>query len=161
MSEQLENKKSGNEQSPSEFLNFITDMCGAQNWKITESDNEHAIIQFAVNEARSQTLFIFGFDDSLEFSVLSFAAFDTLEDIPHLISTTLLQINAKTKIGFWCLEQIGNQFVYTYMHNTIMTNMTKEDFAEIASSLVQRVEEFENLLTKISGEASKKTVIPE
>jgi len=157
MSENNIDKNSGIEQTPSVFLTFISRMCEANKWKITESDSEHVVIQFAVNEARSQTLFIFGFDNSLEFSVPSFAAFDSLEDVPHLISSTLLQINAKTKIGFWCLEQIGNRFVYTYMHNTVMENVTTESFGEIVSSIIERVEEFESLLTKISGESNSKT----
>jgi hypothetical protein len=160
MSEQIEDQKSGTKQPQTDFLDFITRMCGAQNWKITESDNEHAIIQFAVNEARSQTLFIFSFDDALEFSVPSFAAFDSLEDVPHLISSTLLQVNAKTKIGFWCLEQIGDHHVYTFMHNTSITGMTESVFGEIATALIQRVEEFENLLTQMSGEASKQANLP-
>jgi hypothetical protein len=156
MSEQIENKNSGIEQSVYDFPEFITRMCDANKWKITESDNEHAVIQFAVNETRSQTLFIFSFDDSLEFSVPSFAAFDSLEDVPHLISSTLLQVNGKTKIGFWCLEQIGNHFVYSFMHNTTIINMTENNFGEIVAGLIQRVEEFEDLLTKMSVEASKK-----
>ncbi|MEI8131701.1 MAG: hypothetical protein WCG34_04660 [Leptolinea sp.] len=153
----LENQKSDIEQQPSEFLTFITRMCAAHQWKITESDDEHAVIQFAVNETRSQTLFVFYFDNSLEFSVPSFAAFDSLENVPHLISTTLLQINAKTKMGFWCLEQIGERIVYTFMHNASMENVTEHLFGEIVSSLIQRVEEFEGLLEKMPKENNSKT----
>jgi hypothetical protein len=156
MPEQIENLNSDSEQSPSRFLVFITKMCEAHQWKIKELDDEHVVIQFAVNETRSQTLFIFGFDNSLEFSVPSFAAFDSLENLPHLISSTLLQVNAKTKIGFWCLEQIGDQLVYTFMHNTSMDNVTEEIFGEIVTSIIQRVEEFESLLIKMSDEADLK-----
>jgi hypothetical protein len=144
------------EESQSEFLSFVTRMCAAHQWKITESDFEHAVIQFAVNETRSQVLFIFGFDTALEFSVPSFASFDSLENVPHIISTTLLQINAKTKIGFWCLEQIGDRLVYTFMHNTDMSGITEALFGEIVTSLIQRVEEFETLLVKMSGEENQK-----
>ena len=119
MSEQMEKQNSGDAHLQSEFLSFVTKMCSFHKWKITESDDEHVVIQFAVNDTRSQTMFIFGFDNSLEFSVPSFAAFDSLENVPHFISSTLLQINAKAKIGFWCLEQIGERYVYTYMCNAI------------------------------------------
>jgi len=157
MSDQIKSQNSDIQQLPSEFSTFITRMCGAHQWKITESDEEHACIQFAVNETRSQTLFVFYFDNSLEFSVPSFAAFDSLENVPHLISSTLLQINAKTKLGFWCLEQIGERIVYTYMHNASMENVTEYIFGEIVTSLIQRVEEFESLLEKIPKDSNAKT----
>jgi hypothetical protein len=160
MSDQIENEKPDVDVLPSDFMNFITRMCGVHQWKITESDNEHAVIQFAVNETRSQTLFVFGFDNSLEFSAPSFAAFDSFENVPHLISTTLLQINAKTKIGFWCLEQIGDRFVYTFMHNATMAHVSEETFGDIVTSVIQRVDEFENLLMKMSGESNSKPDLP-
>jgi hypothetical protein len=156
MTDQLDNQQPDPAEPKSEFQNFITQMCAAHQWKITESDFEHAVIQFAVNDTRSQVLFIFGFDNALEFSVPSFASFDSLENVPHIISTTLLQINAKTKIGFWCLEQIGDRLVYSFMHNTGMDGMPEAQFGEIVTSLIQRVEEFENLLVKMSGEENKK-----
>jgi hypothetical protein len=156
MTDNNANQNQNVEESQSEFLNFVTHMCAVHQWKITESDFEHAVIQFAVNETRSQVLFIFGFDTALEFSVPSFASFDSLENVPHIISTTLLQINAKTKIGFWCLEQIGDRLVYTFMHNTDMNGVTEALFGEIVTSLIQRVEEFETLLVKMSGEENTK-----
>jgi hypothetical protein len=132
-------------------------MCSAQNWKITESDPDHAVIQFAVDETRTQTLFVFGFDNSLEFSVPSFAAFDSLDNVPHLISSTLLQINAKTKLGFWCLEHIGERFVYTFMHNADLSSVDEVVFKEIVTTLIQRVNEFENLLENMAKDGASKS----
>lgn len=133
------------------FSAFINRMCSASNWVVRELDDEHAIIEFTLDQARSQTLFIFSFGDELEFSVPSFAAFDSLEDVPHFISSTLLQVNAKTKIGFWCLEQIGNKMVYSYMHNARMEMVDEAQFIDIVMTLVQRVDEFESLLMKMSA----------
>ncbi len=132
------------------FANYINRMCAAFNWKTREFDNEHAVIEFTVDQLRAQTLFIFCFDDDLEFSVPSFAAFDSLEKIPHYISTSLLQVNAKTKIGFWCVEQIGEKLVYSYMHNASMAQTDESAFKDIITTLIQRVDDFENLLVKMS-----------
>jgi hypothetical protein len=136
------------------FVDFVTKMCETRKWKTRELDNEHAVFEFLVDQTRSQTLFVFGFDDDVEFSVPSFAAFDTLEKVPHFISSSLLQLNAKMKIGFWCMETIGDKLVYTYMHNAKMSQIDETIFNDIVTTLVQRVDEFENLLIKMSGEGT-------
>jgi len=141
------------------FSEFINRMCAVNNWAVREVDDEHAIIEFTLDQTRAQTMFIFSFDDEVEFSVPSFAAFDSLEAVPHFISSTLLQVNAKTKIGFWCLEPIGNKLVYSYMHNAHMHLVDEKLFIEIVMTLIQRVDEFENLLMKMSAEGDPKTEI--
>jgi hypothetical protein len=154
----IENENvSGSISANDDFSEFITRMCEANKWATRELDNEHAIIEFTLDQTRSQTLFVFGFEKELEFSVPSFAAFDSLDNVPHLISSTLLQMNAKTKIGFWCLEQIGDKIVFTYMHNVNMNHVDESLFHEIVTTLIQRVDEFENLLVKMSGDESSKT----
>lgn len=144
-----------------DFMPFITRMCAPHNWIVREVDNEHAVIEFSLDKTRSQTLFIFGFDDDVEFSVPSFAAFESLEKVPHFISSSLLQINAKTKIGFWCMEQIGDKLVYTYMHNASLSQLDEKLFGEIVLTIVQRVDEFENLLIKMSNEGNHSSEIPQ
>jgi hypothetical protein len=155
---QVENDNvSGSASEVDGFSGFITRMCKANNWNTRELDNEHAVVEFTLDQTRSQTLFVFGFDEELEFSVPSFAAFESLDKVPHFISSTLLQVNAKTKIGFWCLEQIGDKMVFTYMHNTNMKRVDEKLFNEIVTTLIQRVDEFENLLVKMSADESSKT----
>jgi hypothetical protein len=141
------------------FSTFIQHMCSINNWSVREVDDEHAVIEFTLDQARSQTLFIFSFDEEIEFSVPSFAAFDSLETVPHFISSTLLQVNTKTKIGFWCLEQIGNKMVYSYMHNAHIAGVDEKQFIEIVMTLIQRVDEFENLLMKMSANGDAKSEI--
>jgi hypothetical protein len=138
-------------QSAEDFWTFVKRMCSNNQWLMREADYEHAVIEFAVDGSRTQTLFIFNMDNDLEFSIPSFAAFDSLEKVPHFISSSLMQINAKTKIGFWCLEQIGEKLVYTYMHNAVMSKLDEADFKEIVTTLITRVEDFENLLIKMSA----------
>jgi len=143
-----------NKQPEGVFADYINRMCTAFNWKTREFDNEHAVIEFTVDQLRAQTLFIFCFDDDLEFSVPSFAAFDSLEKVPHFISTSLLQVNAKTKIGFWCVEQIGEKLVYSYMHNASMSQTDESTFKDIITTLIQRVDDFENLLVRMSEQGN-------
>lgn len=147
------------EASGENFTSFIARMCAPNNWAVKEVDNEHAVIEFTLDQARAQTLFIFSFDDDLEFSVPSFAAFDSIELVPHIISSSLLQINAKTKIGFWCLEQIGSKQVYTFMHNANRLQTDEALFVDIVMTLIQRVDEFENLLMKMSAENDSKNEV--
>jgi hypothetical protein len=149
----------GNGDAQKKFSEFINRMCAVNNWAVREVDDEHAIIEFTLDQTRAQTMFIFSFDEEIEFSVPSFAAFDSLESVPHFISSTLLQVNAKTKIGFWCLEPIGNKLVYSYMHNAHMHLVNEKLFVEIVMTLIQRVDEFENLLMKMSANGDLKTEI--
>jgi len=141
------------------FSDFINRMCAVNSWAVREVDDEHAVIEFTLDQTRAQTMFIFSFDEEIEFSVPSFAAFDSLETVPHFISSTLLQVNAKTKVGFWCLEPIGNKLVYSYMHNAHMHLVDEKQFIEIVMTLIQRVDEFENLLIKMSANGDPKTEI--
>jgi hypothetical protein len=151
---EIENEIPDEVPSQIDFTAFIIQMCSPHNWVVREVDSEHAVIEFTLDKTRSQTLFIFGFDDDVEFSVPSFAAFESLDKVPHLISSSLLQINAKTKIGFWCMEQIGDKLVYTYMHNARISLLDEKVFGEIVTTLIQRVDEFENLLINMSGEGN-------
>ena len=149
-SKPVDQQPESGKQPDGKFGDFIRRMCKSHNWKTREFDDEHAVIEFTVDQQRSQTLFIFCYEDDLEFSVPSFAAFDSMEKVPHYISTSLLQINAKTKIGFWCVESIGGKMVYSYMHNALMSQTGESMFKDIIMTLVQRVDDFENLLIKMS-----------
>jgi len=79
------------------FANTIRKYCEKNGWKVSELDNKKAVIRFSMSSGRNQTLFIFRYDTTLEFSVPSLAIFSSEDDIPHRLSTMLLKRNAEKK----------------------------------------------------------------
>jgi len=131
------------------FANTIQKYCDAIGWKIADLNNQRALLRFNMESGRQQTLFILRYESTIEFSVPSVAQFASEKDIPHLLSSLLLQRNAERKVGFWCIEKIGDKWVYSCMHNAELQLIDKDYFATVVRSLIVECDEFENILIKI------------
>lgn len=129
------------------FSSTISQYCSANGWKIAELDSKKAKLRFDMASGRVQTLFIFRYESTLEFSVPSMAIFDSEDDIPHYLSTLLLIRSSERKIGFWCIERIGGKHVYSCMHNAEMQLIDKDYFADVVRALVTECDDFEKVLT--------------
>ncbi|HEY9701256.1 MAG TPA: hypothetical protein V6C58_02365, partial [Allocoleopsis sp.] len=90
--------------------------------------------------------FIIRYENTLEFSVPSGLKFYSLEDVPGWMSTMLLSRNSQFKIGFWCLEEIDNQQVFSMMHNAEISLMNVEYFSKVILKLVNNCDEFEQAI---------------
>ncbi len=118
---------------------------------LAEADERKAVITFTMDSGRPQTLFIIRYDETLEFSVPSMAAFDSEEEIPGGLSTVLLQRNARRKMGFWAVEEIGEKQVYSVMHNLEIEDLDPDQFSRLTLSLVQECDDFEGMLISANG----------
>lgn len=132
--------------SRDDFEHKVKDYCRRWGWNIAEIDSSHATLIFTMASGRDQTLYVVPYQTTLEFSVPSMAMFEDLDDIPHYLSTTLLQRNASKKIGFWCIEIIGDNYVYSYMHNAELQLITPDYFGAVVRELVAECEAFEQEL---------------
>ena len=132
------------------FANTIMKYCAVNGWKIADLNNERAILRFSMSSGRNQTLYILRYESTLEFSVPSMAAFDSEDSIPHFLSTLLLKRSSEQKIGFWCIEQIGREHVYSCMHNAEMQLMDSNYFARVVRALINECDDFEDVLVKMS-----------
>ena len=131
------------------FKSTITSYCSQNGWKIADLNDRRAILRFNMDSGRVQTLYIIRYETTLEFSVPSMAAFDSEDDIPHRLSTLLLKRSSEKKIGFWCIEEIGNKQVYSYMHNAEMQLIDAKYFASLVRTLINECDNFEGVLEKI------------
>lgn len=89
------------------FQNTIQRYCAQQRWRVADISDGNALLRFTMESGRDQSVFIFKYDTTLEFSVPSALSFDTMDEVPHYISTLLLKRNSDKKIGFWSLMETG------------------------------------------------------
>jgi len=127
----------------SNFEKTIRSYCRDLGWQITEIDAEYAKLSFEMESGRTQPLFIFRFDSTLEFSVPSALSYEEGEEFPDWISTMLMRENAKSKVGFWCVETIKSKSIFSIMHNAEQNLMDRDYFQGIVSKLVVTCDEFE------------------
>jgi len=83
---------------------------------------------------------------TIEFSCPSGLKFDDVDDIPHRLSTLLLQKNAQYKLGFWGIENIGDQQVFSIIHNAEMSLIDVDYFRRVVIQLVDECDEFERTI---------------
>jgi hypothetical protein len=135
--------------SGANFRVTIQKYCSQNNWRPSDINDRRAILKFDMKSGRTQTLYIIKFDTTLEFSVPSMINFSSEDDIPHYISTILMKRNRERKIGFWCIEIIGNKQTYSAMHNAEMKLMDSDYFALVIQALISDCDEFEGTIIKI------------
>lgn len=135
--------------SSANFRTTVQKFCNQLGWKIADLNNDRAILRFNMNSGRTQTLYIIRYDQTLEFSVPSGAAFDNVDAIPHYLSTVLLKRSSDKKIGFWCIEEIGGKQVFSCMHNAEISLLNVEYFGKVVRALIGECDDFEGLLLKV------------
>lgn len=128
------------------FRRTIEHYCDRLGWTIQDLDDRSAVLRFNAASGTTQTLFIVGYDTTLEFSVPSALKFDALEDIPGWISTLLLCRNSEYRIGFWCVEKINHRHVFSVMHNAEINRMDVDYFRQIVLKLIKDCDEFEQVV---------------
>lgn len=131
------------------FQRTIQRYANDQNWRIAEIDNGHAVLKFRMDSGRNQQVYILRFENTLEFSTASMAIFDSENQIPHYLSTLLLQRSAERKYGFWCIENLSGKFVYSCMHNAEMELIDSNYFGAVVRALISEVDDFEGILIQM------------
>lgn len=129
--------------SSNNFQSTIIGYCNQVGLNISDINPNRAILKFKARSGSTQTIFILRYDTTLEFSCPSGLKFDSFNYIPHQLSSFLLKENSRYKIGFWCVEEIGNRLVFSIMHNAEITLIDVSYFIDIVKTLVDRCDEFE------------------
>ena len=128
------------------FASTIRRYASDHRWTLADVNDRRAVLKFEMKSGRTQTLYIIRYDTTLEFSVPSMAAFDSEDQIPHIISTLLLKRSSQLRIGFWCIEEIAKKQVYSYMHNAELQLIDSDYFGSVVRVLVTECDELEQLL---------------
>lgn len=134
--------------SENQFEKTIRNYCEQIGWRINKINQNSAVLKFTMNRGTTQTVFIIRYESTLEFSCPSGIKFDTFDDIPHQLSTFLLEKNSKYKIGFWCIEEIGGEKHYSIMHNAEISLMDTSYFESIINKITNECDDFEQEVRK-------------
>lgn len=131
------------------FIALVRETAETMQWALDEINETGAVLHFPMASGRTQVLRILRFEGTLEFSVQSMAAFENEETIPHYLSTVLLKVNARHKIGFWCIQEIEKKLVFSVMHNVELAHLDRQYLVNIVGVLTEQCDQFEGTLIKI------------
>jgi 8-oxo-dGTP pyrophosphatase MutT (NUDIX family) len=128
------------------FKQAIRSYCEDYQWNLLELDEDSAELEYDMPAGGQKRVHITRHDSTVEFKVLSFVVIKSEEKLPGAFSTTLLRRNAQKKLGFWCIEQFGGDFVYCYMHNEELKLLDSGYFAEIVIGLTDECDAIEDII---------------
>lgn len=131
------------------FVTLVRETAETMQWALDEVNETGAVLHFPMPSSRTQVLRILRFDGTLEFSVQSMAVFESEESVPHYLSTVLLKVNARHKIGFWCIQEIEKKLVFSVMHNAEQQHLDRQYLVNIIGVLTEQCDQFEGTLIKI------------
>ncbi|MCS6803143.1 MAG: hypothetical protein RMM58_14025 [Chloroflexota bacterium] len=124
------------------FRAHIQTLADAAGIAIHDLDDQRAIIRFGIGES-TQTLLVIDMGEVWEFSCQSAIREASAQDLPAPLLAFLLERNAHNQRGFWCIEQVNNQAVVSYMHNLPPSLITTAEFVATCETVVRQVEALE------------------
>ncbi len=136
------------------FQNTIKQCCDANKWKTFALNEQYGVLKFDF-EGYSRHVFIYRYDQILEFSIPSNLDFPSEAQVPHYLSTILLKRNTHNNLGFWCIVETDTKHYYSYMHNMELSSLKPQSFRQIVLMLLKECEDFENLIAKILQQQSQ------
>jgi hypothetical protein len=137
-----------------QFKQVLAACAKANGWKFSRLRKQEAVLAFLMPAGHNQTIYFSDFGDGIEIAVLTNGVFDSLEDFPHPLSTFLLYQNANHTIGYWCVEDVDDKVVISYMHNIALSQLSPELFRRIVETLVQECDTFNLMLPHLLDESA-------
>lgn len=134
--------------SGNNYRSTIQRYCNTLGWKISDINDRRTILRFTMDSGTTQTLFIIRYDTTLEFSCPSGVKFSSRDDVPGWMSTFLLQENSGFKLGFWAIEEINGQQVFSIMHNAEISLIDVDYFGRVIMRLVNECDKFEQAVSR-------------
>jgi hypothetical protein len=128
----------------SRFEARMLGLVAANGWVLHDLNPKRAVIKFELASGRTQTLYAIDLGAVVELSVPSALVFDTIDDVPRDLAVTCLRRSAKTKVGFWCLEQIEGKQAFSFMWNLPLRLLDDVTFGEVVRALVVGCDELES-----------------
>ncbi len=129
---------------PARFESEMERLATANGWVVNDLNAKRAVIKFDLVSGRTQTLYAIDLGEVVELSVPSVLVFDRVDDVPLDVAVTCLRRSAKTKVGFWCLEQIEDKQAFSFMWNLPHRLLDTTTFGEVVRALVVGCDELES-----------------
>jgi hypothetical protein len=134
--------------SGNNYQSTIRRYCDHLGWSIHDINDQRTILKFTASSGTSQTVFILRYETTLEFSCPSGVKFSNRENVPGWMSSLLLGENSKYKLGFWCIENISSQEVFSIMHNAEISLIDVNYFQRVIFQLVEECDKFEQSISR-------------
>lgn len=99
------------------FADFISDLCTQIGWKLSDFDDELAVLEFDVGADRCQVVLLTPDESGLVIRAPSGPTFETEADIPDELSSSLLKRNAANRYTHWLIIKIEDQYLYACTSN--------------------------------------------
>ena len=123
------------------FEKKIKSFCQPPRYEIDEISDEVAFISMEhLSESEAiapHLLTLHNFPDMVRFNMPSLIVVPNADEVPHKLSTMLLNVNAESMLGFWCLgETEDDQFVFAYSCHVPKISLNKKLFDETVAILL-------------------------
>lgn len=132
--------------TPNTFQTTIRRLAHENGWTPQHLTDNQAIFRFDLPSGRSKALMVLAYEHLFEFSVQSAQMFENEDSLPHVMSSFLLQRNCGRSLGFWCLLKIGEQQVYSVMHNVEPRMLSAGYFGDVARILLEEADLLDNFI---------------
>lgn len=128
----------------SNFSLAIQNYCQQLGWIVKDIDSLNdstLIVKFPADFGTAHTVFIIRHKEILEFSVPSGLVFRSMDEVPNKISTLLLSDNCTSRLGFWCLEEIGGRHTFSILHQAEIRLMNPQYFRSVVLTLFKKCDD--------------------
>ena len=128
------------------FLGTIQKYCAEQGWTINRVVNNAVVLRFDGEQGIPILVFVISEDSSVLFKCPSNLYYSEIEEIPHRLSTQLIQ-GHEFDTGVWSIQKLDEQFNFVLNWKVSFSLMDDRIFGELVRCLVEQCDN-----TNISGD---------
>lgn len=125
------------------FQSTIKRLAKAHAWEIEEITGKKVSLKIDAESGNAHELVVYRYDSDmlLEFSVSTGLSFPKGDEVPHWLSTVMLERNGKMKVGFWCMQKVDERLTYMAIHNEEIALLNSDYFGRIGRKLVEECDD--------------------
>ena len=116
-------------------------------WEADEIDESQAHFLLTNDDGEDQELMIFSEGEQVEIIAPSLVGFTSEDELPHDVSTELLQRNADLDVGAWTLIDLDSELLYALrwtLDLDALAAIERDRFGEIAADLLRECADFDS-----------------
>lgn len=126
------------------FKSIMETLCEEHQWNLFRVDADEA--EFGIDGGGEKRVRATRSGSTIRLSVPSSIVFKSEAEQPQSISKRMLERNAVSNPGCWCVEKLADASVYSCTHNLRLKHLDGSYFREIAQGLVQECDAVEALV---------------
>lgn len=130
-------------QFAAKFQDMVQSVSSQQAWQVASLSDGAAELHIETYPGNIRVCHIVNRLGTVSFFAPTNLSFDSLNEVPHQMSTLLLSRNDSRAIGFWCLEELAEKHTFTCMHMAKIQYMDADDLSKIVVNIVSECDSFE------------------